>query len=72
MSIDYAGKHVVRLSPVPPSEERIEPEHQDRFQRIAKDGRIIEVGRTATALVNETGDLYPFATMERSAQGAQS
>ena len=72
MSIDYAGKHVVRRSPVPPSEERIGPEHQDRFQRIAKDGRVIEVGWTATALVIESGDPYAIATMERSAQGAQS
>jgi len=37
-----------------------------RTQRIAKDGRIVEVWLTATALVNETGQMYAIATTERS------
>jgi len=35
-------------------------------QRIAKDGRVVEVWITATALVNETGRMYAIATTERS------
>ena len=35
------------------------------MQRIAKDGRIVEVGVTATALVNESGEAYAIATTER-------
>jgi two-component system CheB/CheR fusion protein len=38
-----------------------------RMQRIAKDGRIVEVWLTATALVNETGEMYAVATTERGA-----
>jgi two-component system CheB/CheR fusion protein len=36
-----------------------------RTQRIAKDGRTVEVSLTATALVNETGAVYAIATTER-------
>ena len=36
-----------------------------RLQRIAKDGRIVEVWLTATALMNETGEAYAIATTER-------
>ena len=36
-----------------------------RMQRIAKDGRILNVLLTATALVNEGGHIYAIATTER-------
>ena len=36
-----------------------------RMQRIAKDGRIVEVAVTATVLVNESGEAYAVATTER-------
>jgi two-component system CheB/CheR fusion protein len=36
-----------------------------RTQRIAKGGQIVEVWLTATALVNETGEIYAVATTER-------
>jgi two-component system CheB/CheR fusion protein len=36
-----------------------------RTQRIAKDGRIVEIWLTATALVNDSGDVYAIATTER-------
>jgi len=36
-----------------------------RAQRLAKDGRIIDVWLTATALVNESGEAYAVATNER-------
>jgi two-component system CheB/CheR fusion protein len=36
-----------------------------RTQRIAKDGRIVEIWLTATALVNEAGNMYAIATTER-------
>jgi two-component system CheB/CheR fusion protein len=36
-----------------------------RMQRITKDGRMIEVWLTATALVNEAGQVYAIATTER-------
>ena len=39
-----------------------------RMQRIAKDGRIVEVWLTATALVNESGEVYAIATTERKVQ----
>jgi len=39
-----------------------------RMQRIAKDGRIVEVWLTATALVNDSGSVYAIATTEREAQ----
>jgi two-component system, chemotaxis family, CheB/CheR fusion protein len=35
-------------------------------QRISKDGSIIEVWMTATALINETGLMYAIATTERA------
>ena len=38
-----------------------------RAQRVAKDGRIVEVRLTATALVNDAGEIYAIATMEREA-----
>jgi two-component system CheB/CheR fusion protein len=41
-----------------------------RMQRIAKDGRIVEVWLTATALVNNSGNVYGIATTERKAQSA--
>jgi len=37
-----------------------------RTQRLAKDGRIVEIWLTATALVNEAGEVYAIATTERS------
>ncbi len=36
-----------------------------RIQRIAKDGRMVEVMLTATALVNDAGEAYAIATTER-------
>ena len=42
--------------------EGLEPR---RMQRIAKDGRIVDVSLIATALVNEAGDAYAIATTER-------
>jgi two-component system CheB/CheR fusion protein len=36
-----------------------------RMQRVAKDGRIVEVWLTATALVNKAGKVYAIATTER-------
>ena len=39
-----------------------------RTQRIAKDGRLVEVWLTATALVNESGRVYAIATTERKVQ----
>jgi two-component system CheB/CheR fusion protein len=40
-----------------------------RLQRIAKDGRIVEVWLTATALLNESGQAYAIATTERERRG---
>jgi two-component system CheB/CheR fusion protein len=42
-----------------------------RTQRIAKDGRSVEVWLTATALVNETGQMYAVATTERMMEEGQ-
>src|SRR5580658_258949 len=42
-----------------------EPLEPRRVQRIAKDGRIVEVSLISTALVNEAGDAYAIATTER-------
>ncbi len=39
-----------------------------RAPRIAKDGRIVEVWLTATALVNDSGAVYAIATTERKVQ----
>jgi two-component system CheB/CheR fusion protein len=36
-----------------------------RMQRIAKDGRIVEVWLTATVLINDSGVVYAIATTER-------
>jgi two-component system CheB/CheR fusion protein len=36
------------------------------MQRIAKDGRILEVALTATVLLNESGEEYGIATTERA------
>jgi two-component system CheB/CheR fusion protein len=44
--------------------EAIEPY---RMQRIAKDGRVVDVWLTATALVNGSGGVYAIATTERKA-----
>jgi two-component system CheB/CheR fusion protein len=38
-------------------------------QRVAKDGRVVEVWLTATALVNEAGEVYAIATTERETPG---
>ena len=38
-----------------------------RTQRVAKDGRSVDVWMTATALVNEAGQMYAIATTEREA-----
>ncbi len=37
-----------------------------RMSRIAKDGRIVEIWLTATALTDETGKVYAIATTERT------
>ncbi len=37
-----------------------------RTQRITKDGSVVEVWMTSTALVNETGQMYAIATTERT------
>jgi len=36
-----------------------------RMQRIAKDGQVVEVWLTATALLNNSGSVYAIATTER-------
>ena len=36
-----------------------------QMERIAKDGRILRVSLTATALVNDDGEMYAVATTER-------
>ena len=38
-----------------------------RMDRIAKDGRIVPVSMTASALINDAGDVYAIATTERVA-----
>jgi two-component system CheB/CheR fusion protein len=35
------------------------------MQRVSKDGRIVEVMTTSTALMNEAGEAYAIATTER-------
>jgi two-component system, chemotaxis family, CheB/CheR fusion protein len=37
-----------------------------RMERVTKDGRIVRVALTATALVNESGTVYAVATTERA------
>jgi two-component system CheB/CheR fusion protein len=36
-----------------------------RTQRLAKDGRIVEVWLSATSLINEAGVVYAISTTER-------
>jgi two-component system CheB/CheR fusion protein len=38
-------------------------------ERVAKDGRIVKIWLTATALVNEAGEVYAIATTERERAG---
>ena len=40
--------------------------------RLAKDGRVVEVWLTATALVNDAGMVYAIATTERECSGGKS
>jgi two-component system CheB/CheR fusion protein len=40
-----------------------------RTQRLNKAGAVVAVSITATALVNETGAVYAFATTERAGGG---
>ena len=42
--------------------EALEPH---RMRRVAKDGRIVEVMQTSTALVNAAGKAYAIATTEK-------
>jgi two-component system CheB/CheR fusion protein len=42
-----------------------------RAQRQAKDGRLVNIWLTATALVNKTGKIYAIATTERARGGAE-
>ncbi|MCX5867728.1 MAG: PAS domain-containing protein [Proteobacteria bacterium] len=44
---------------------RAEVLETDRMKRITKDGRIVEVWMTATALVNGSGETYAIANTER-------
>jgi two-component system, chemotaxis family, CheB/CheR fusion protein len=37
-----------------------------RTQRITKEGRMVDVWLTATALVNATGEVYALVTTERT------
>jgi two-component system CheB/CheR fusion protein len=41
-----------------------------RMSRIAKDGRIVEIWLTATALTDKTGKVYAIATTERTCERA--
>jgi len=43
-----------------------------RTQKITKDGRIVEVWITASALVNEAGKVYAISTTEREIGGPSS
>jgi two-component system CheB/CheR fusion protein len=43
-----------------------------RMPRLAKDGRVVEVWLTATALVNDAGMVYAIATTERECSGGKS
>jgi two-component system CheB/CheR fusion protein len=42
-----------------------------RTQRLAKDGTVVEIWMTATALVNENGQMYAIATTERTIEPGQ-
>ena len=57
---DEASVHVQQLARA----DVLEPY---RTERLAKDGRIVHVWLTATALVNETDEMYAVATTEREA-----
>ena len=46
-----------------------DPREPDHAQRIAKDGRIVDVRLSATALMNEIGKSYAIATTEREIRG---
>ena len=41
-----------------------------RTQRITKDGAVLDVWMTATALLNEAGQMYAIATTERAISGS--
>jgi two-component system CheB/CheR fusion protein len=41
-----------------------------RTQRLGKDGKVVEISLTATALVNESGDVYAIFTAEREGKEA--
>ena len=43
-----------------------------RTQRLTKDGAVVEVWMTATALVNEAGQMYAIATTERARESKTS
>jgi len=43
-----------------------------RAQRVTKDGRIVEVTLTATALANDANEIYAIATTERVAPGVDN
>jgi two-component system CheB/CheR fusion protein len=42
-----------------------------RTQRISKDGTVVEVWMTSTALVNEAGQMYAIATTERARESRE-
>jgi two-component system CheB/CheR fusion protein len=48
---------------------RAETPEPYRTERVAKDGRVVEVLLTATALARETGETYAIATTERELGG---
>ena len=59
---DLREKELVKVHQLS-QEEVLEPY---RTRRIAKEGAVIEVSMTSTALVNETGQMYAIATTERA------
>jgi two-component system, chemotaxis family, CheB/CheR fusion protein len=42
-----------------------------RTRRLSKDGRIVDIWLTATALNNESGEIYAIATTERPRDPAE-
>ena len=48
--------------------EILQPYHT---KRIAKNGHIVTVGLTATALVNDSGQMYAISTTERKSNQAE-
>jgi two-component system CheB/CheR fusion protein len=50
-------------------DEILEPYHT---QRISKEGHVVNVSMTATALVNEAGEMYAIATTERTRESKAS